>query len=86
MEADQRPAREHIWRMPEHSNMPSLFIKLYGDRGGTYETLYAGGEFYEPARKRFVSLEDLRAWKAEGAEFVVWDMESGKDVSRDLMA
>jgi polyhydroxyalkanoate synthesis regulator protein len=72
--------------MPENSNMPSLVIKLYGDHGGTYETLYAGGEFYEPARKRFVSLEDLRAWKAEGAEFVVYDMETRRDISRDLMA
>ena len=66
--------------------MPSLVIKLYGDGGGVYETHYAGGEFYEPARKRFLSLEDLRTWKADGAEFVVWDMETGKDVTRDLMA
>ena len=73
--------------MPEPSTTtPSLVIKLYGDGGGVYETLYAGGEFYEPARKRFLSLEDLRTRKADGAEFVVWDMETGKDVTRHLMA
>jgi polyhydroxyalkanoate synthesis regulator protein len=71
--------------MPEPSTTtPSLVIKL--DGGGVHETLYAGGEFYEPARKRFMSLEDLRTWKADGAEVVVWDMETGKDVTRDLMA
>jgi hypothetical protein len=73
--------------MPEPSTTtPSLVIKLYGDGGGVYETVYAGGEFYEPARKRFLSLEDLRTWKADGAEFVVWDIETRKDVTRDLMA
>ena len=73
--------------MPEPSTTtPALVIKLYGDGGGVYETVYAGGEFYEPARKRFLSLEDLRTRKEDGAEFVVWDMETGKDVTRDLMA
>jgi hypothetical protein len=73
--------------MPKSSTAtPSFVIKLYGDHGGTYETVCAGGEFYEPARQRFMSLENLRAWKAEGAEFVVWDMETGKDVSHDLTA
>jgi hypothetical protein len=58
--------------MPKHSTTtPSLVIKLYGDGDGVYETLYAGGDFYEPAHKRFMSLENLHTWKAEGAEFVV---------------
>jgi polyhydroxyalkanoate synthesis regulator protein len=73
--------------MPKHSTTtPALVVKLYGDGGGVYETLYAGGAFYEPAHKRFMSLENLRARQAEGAEFVVWDIETGKDVTRDLMA
>jgi len=73
--------------MPKHSTTTRSWVsKLYGDGGGVYETLYAGGDFYEPAHKRFMSLENLRTCKAEGAEFVVWDMETGKDVTRDLMA
>ncbi len=43
------------------------------------------GDFYEPAHKRFMSLENLRTSEEEGAEFMVWDMETGKDVTRDLL-
>lgn len=47
---------------------------------------YGRSRLYEPDRRRYVSLETLRAWKAESVAFVIWDVETGEDVTRVLLA
>jgi len=47
---------------------------------------YARSRLYDPANRRYVSLEQLRAWAANGIAFVVKDTETGADVTRVLLA
>jgi polyhydroxyalkanoate synthesis regulator protein len=46
---------------------------------------YAASRLYDTARARYVSLDDLRDWKARGILFEVRDAESGEDISRVLL-
>ncbi len=47
---------------------------------------YGRSRLYEPARGRYVSIDDLRAWQREGIVFTVIDVETGADVTRVLLA
>ena len=47
---------------------------------------YARSRLYDPAGQRYVSLEQLRDWAAEGVAFSVVDTETGEDVTRVLLA
>jgi len=53
----------------------TLIIKLYGR-----------SRLYEPAKGSCISIEDLRRWQHEGLSFIVLDVETGADVTRDLLA
>jgi polyhydroxyalkanoate synthesis regulator protein len=47
---------------------------------------YAGSRLYDTAQARYVSLEELREWRARRIAFEVRDAETGDDVSRVLLA
>lgn len=47
---------------------------------------YAGSRLYDTVRARYVSVDDLRSWRARGVDFEVRDAETGEDVTRVLMA
>lgn len=47
---------------------------------------YAPSHFYDTGGQRYVSVEQLRGWAAEGVAFVVPDTETGIDVTRVLLA
>jgi polyhydroxyalkanoate synthesis regulator protein len=49
-------------------------------------TRYGGTRLYDPARARYVTVDELREWRARGIAFEVRDAESGEDVSRVLLA
>jgi polyhydroxyalkanoate synthesis regulator protein len=40
---------------------------------------------FDAANRRYVSLEQLRDWAAEGVAFVVQDTEAGEDLTRVLL-
>jgi polyhydroxyalkanoate synthesis regulator protein len=47
---------------------------------------YGRSRLYDAANQRYVSVEQLRGWAADGVAFVVLDTETGKDVTRVLLA
>jgi polyhydroxyalkanoate synthesis regulator protein len=47
---------------------------------------YAKSRLYDAAAARYRSLDDLHRWAAAGIAFVVVDSETGKDVTRVLLA
>jgi polyhydroxyalkanoate synthesis regulator protein len=47
---------------------------------------YAGSRLYDPAKGRYVSVEELRRWRRQGVSFIVRDVETGADVTRVLLA
>ena len=47
---------------------------------------YARSRLYDTANGRYMSLEQLRRWAAEGVAFAVIDAETGADVTRVLLA
>ena len=47
---------------------------------------YAVSRLYDTAGARYVSLDELRDWKARGILFEIRDAESGEDISRVLLA
>lgn len=49
-------------------------------------TRYERSRLYEAAMGRYVSIEQLRAWVAEGRELLVIDDETGMDITRVLLA
>jgi polyhydroxyalkanoate synthesis repressor PhaR len=64
---------EAIMASPQQSN--PILIKRYG-RHRLYDTVHC----------RYLTIEDLRRWVADGIDFVVMDLESGADVTRVLLA
>ena len=46
---------------------------------------YGRYRLYDPARGRYVLLEELRAWEVKSTPFVVVDAETGEDVTRALL-
>lgn len=47
---------------------------------------YAASRLYDTSSARYVSVDELRAWKAHGIPFEVREAETGEDVSRVLLA
>ncbi len=47
---------------------------------------YAGSRLYDPAAGRYVTLDQLRRWRAEGVSFAVIDATTGADIGRVLLA
>jgi polyhydroxyalkanoate synthesis regulator protein len=47
---------------------------------------YARSRLYDTCTSRYVSLDELRDWRARGIEFVVRDVETGDEISRILLA
>ena len=47
---------------------------------------YAGSRLYDPAAARYVTLEQLRRWQAQGVSFTVIDAKTGADIRRLLLA
>jgi polyhydroxyalkanoate synthesis regulator protein len=46
---------------------------------------YARSRLYDTAKGRYVTLEELRAWRRKRVAFVVEDAETGQDVTRVLL-
>ena len=61
--------------MPAAAKRHSILVKRY-----------ARSRLYDTTNRRYVSVEQLRAWLAEGVAFSVIDAEGGADVTRVLMA
>ena len=47
---------------------------------------YAGSRLYDPLAARYVTIEQLRRWQAEGIWFGVIDARTGADIKRVLLA
>lgn len=47
---------------------------------------YARSRLYDAAGSRYVSVEQLRKWVADGMAFSVINTESGEDITRVLLA
>ncbi len=47
---------------------------------------YGRSRLYDPVNQRYVSVEQLQDWAANGVAFVVQDTETGADVTRVLLA
>jgi polyhydroxyalkanoate synthesis regulator protein len=47
---------------------------------------YAQSRLYDTAALRYVTVTDLRDWRARGVPFVVRDTETGDDITRALLA
>lgn len=61
--------------MPDTSGRESVLVKRY-----------ARSRLYDTVAHCYVSLEQLRQWKTEGAAFSVVDTETGEDITRVLLA
>jgi polyhydroxyalkanoate synthesis repressor PhaR len=61
--------------MPTATKTPSILVKRY-----------AGTRLYDTTNRRYVTLEQLRNWAAEGMAFAVIDAATGADVTRVLLA
>jgi len=46
---------------------------------------YARARLYDPAGRRYLTIEELRRWRRNGVAFVI-DVETGADVTRVLLA
>ena len=49
-------------------------------------TRYGGIRLYDPARAKYVTVDELREWRARDIAFEVRDAKTGEDVSRVLLA
>jgi polyhydroxyalkanoate synthesis repressor PhaR len=47
---------------------------------------YARSRLYDTVAMRYVTVEDLRLWVAQGVPFAVRDAESGDDITKILLA
>ncbi len=47
---------------------------------------YAAARLYDAASARYVTVDELRRWRAQGISFEVREAESGADVTRVLLA
>jgi polyhydroxyalkanoate synthesis regulator protein len=46
---------------------------------------YARSRLYDTTNQRYVSVEQLRSWTAEGLAFAVIDAETGEDITGVLL-
>jgi polyhydroxyalkanoate synthesis regulator protein len=49
-------------------------------------TRYARHRLHDTQALRYVTVTELRAWAAEGIQYVVIDAETGDDITRILLA
>jgi polyhydroxyalkanoate synthesis regulator protein len=47
---------------------------------------YGRSRLYDTTNQRYVSIEQLREWFAKGIAFIVIDSETGRDITRVLLA
>ena len=47
---------------------------------------YARSRLYDTAGRRYVTVEELREWRARGLAFFVQDSETGNDITPILLA
>jgi polyhydroxyalkanoate synthesis regulator protein len=47
---------------------------------------YARSRLYDPTTGRYVTLEELRRWRARNVPFTVVDSETAEDISHVLLA
>jgi polyhydroxyalkanoate synthesis regulator protein len=47
---------------------------------------YGTSRLYDTTRARYVTIDELRRWRAEGAILVVREAETGKDITRAILA
>jgi polyhydroxyalkanoate synthesis regulator protein len=47
---------------------------------------YARARLYDPAARRYLTIEELRQWQRNAVAFVVIDVDTGADVTRVLLA
>jgi len=47
---------------------------------------YAQSRLYDTVALRYLALADLKDWRRRGIAFVVWEAETGADITRLLMA
>jgi polyhydroxyalkanoate synthesis regulator protein len=47
---------------------------------------YARDRLYDTAAGRYLTIADLRKWAARAVAFVVFDAETGEDITRILLA
>ena len=47
---------------------------------------YARSRLYDPTNQRYVTIEQLRRWHADGVSVSVVDVQTGADVTRVLLA
>ena len=47
---------------------------------------YARSRLYDTVNRRYVTVEQLRGWSAQGVAFQVVDAETGEDITRVLLA
>lgn len=47
---------------------------------------YARSRLYDAAGRRYVTIDMLRDWAAQGIAFTVLDVETGQDVTQVLLA
>jgi polyhydroxyalkanoate synthesis regulator protein len=47
---------------------------------------YARSRLYDPVTSRYVSLDDLRRWGMEGVKLTVRDVETGQDVTQEVVS
>jgi len=47
---------------------------------------YAESRLYDTVATRYLTVPDLRRWKARGISFAVIDAKTGEDVARILLA
>jgi polyhydroxyalkanoate synthesis repressor PhaR len=47
---------------------------------------YARNRLYDTVARRYLTVDDLRQWIKDGVSFQVQDSETGKDITRVLLA
>ena len=72
-----RPVLRHALAM--RRNPPRATARILVKR-------YARSRLYDAVNGRYVSIDDLRRWRESGVSFVVRDVETGADVTRDSLS
>jgi polyhydroxyalkanoate synthesis regulator protein len=61
-------------------------MRAVSKRRPTLVKRYGGNRLYDTTNRRYVSVDQLREWAAKGMAFSVVEAESGKDITRMLLA
>jgi hypothetical protein len=74
---------------PEGAILRYALMKEFGSKKPTETILvkrYARSRLYDTAALRYVTVDDLRGWRARGTRFIVLDAETGDDITRIVLA